>query len=661
MFHFDLTDEAGNCYRLSPGSRLPIDGSIATHPAQADALLYQIEQRQLLDAREHFYTTGNFHLLETWRQQRLDNRRPPLCPREDLLQALCHGELAIVGIDSSGPAGADSAEGDRRNLLRVEIRRALAQIIAGERAEAAQHARLLARESTGGRALIYTGAFFNGLWNAGADLAQWLKEVNDVVNPVQRSLRAMHSSYRALQRSRRDGDNIVAAYTEEHLKAEKRELVEALGFDPSAITAEQLDRAMEVADLIWDDPALRADITRFARDYASAQHALEITEISGGAAFEVLFTLILAAITAGAGLAASAASQARHLAKFRRVGDLLMEFAEQARRAKLARERSNGGGEAASFDDFESLGEVEPAQQSAPAPTPRKERTATRGRTDFSQRKGVPPSSLDDAVNRLNSMADEIARNGYQPKYTDAELQALADSGDVSNERYHVRFMESRYLTFNGEPGMLGAPMQGTSGNGAKYWSTTFDQLEDADTDSRLIAEKLGLDYDPDTEYALVVIDTEKATPLTGVKSVPATFDKVGEFANRELPDEFPAEFTETAMTPEFQAEYSNHYQAALDAGYLDSSWSTERDDFGNYLSTTDVPSSEQKQMLQRMYMQQRIGNNQYYEGNGLTRDKISGSSNQFGAVETLNFERKPVNLQQLEDAGAISYVSKGF
>lgn len=33
-------------------------------------------------------------------------------------------------------------------------------------------------------------------------------------------------------------------------------------------------------------------------------------------------------------------------------------------------------------------------------------------------------------------MKKEIARNGYKPKYTDAELKALAETGDVSKERY---------------------------------------------------------------------------------------------------------------------------------------------------------------------------------------------------------------------------------
>src|SRR5690606_18491367 len=150
------------------------------------------------------------------------------------------------------------------------------------------------------------------------------------------------------------------------------------------------------------------------------------------------------------------------------------------------------------------------------------------------------PSSLKDAENILKNRRKQIAAEGYTPKYTDAELAVLAQHGDVGNERFQVRFMEERYLNDRETPndplsGRMGMVMKGETGEGAKYWSTSFDQIEDADTDPRLISEKLGLEYDPTKKYALVVIDTQKSTPLTGVKSVPATFAKVSAFANTEL------------------------------------------------------------------------------------------------------------------------------
>jgi len=678
MSTFSLTDDQGNIYLLSGGGWFQPPGLRLREYQEALDALKRIDAFQLFRAESEIFHFHNFELHQrlerrlgpNWRT--MDARDPRLYPGIALhaitghlssrwaliLDAIYHGDLSFTKMFSS-PATEAAPEEDSRGILRVKIHQALAAIVAQERAEARHHEKLLGEEIRTTRAFIYTGAFLTGLWNAGADLAQWLKEVNDVVNPLHRSLRGIHSSYRALQRNSETGEDLLTAYRDEVLTAEKRELVQVLGFDPSSISRAQFHQATELAKLIWEDPALQAGLRRFVKDYVKAQHPIEITEFSGAAAFAVLFTILLAAVTAGAGLAAGAASQARHLAKFRKVGQLLMEFAEQVKKARKLGSRGAKGNQKANFEDFESLGEVDVSRPTEVGA--RKDKPKRRGKTDFSKRKGVPPASLDDAVSRLNSMGNEITRNGYQPKYTDAELKALAETGDVSKDRYQVRFMESRYLTYDGGPGLFGAPMRGTSGSGAKYWSTSFDQLEDADTDARLIAEKLGLDYDPNKEYALIVIDTEKAAPLTGVKSVPATFDKVSEFANRELPKAFPKEFTDSAMTPEFQEQYARHYQAALDGGFLKDKWSTDMRKFEEYLKTTDLSEADMNLLKRRMQMQDTVGNNQYYEGNGLTRDNIAGSGNQYGAVETLNFERQPVNLQQLEEAGAISYVSRGF
>lgn len=276
--------------------------------------------------------------------------------------------------------------------------------------------------------------------------------------------------------------------------------------------------------------------------------------------------------------------------------------------------------------------------------------------------KKFTPGSLEESLGQLEKRRTDIATNGYIPKYSDDELAYLAKHGDVGAERFQVRFMEEGHLNHKDTPtvplsGAMGQLMEGASGKGAKYWSTSLDQLEDADTDPKLIAEKLGLKYDPNAKYVLIVVDTEKAAPLTGVKSVPATLEKVGEFANRELPKHFSEAFTRRAMTPEFQAEYARHYQAAQDRKFLKDPWSKNTKHFEDYLKTTGLDQAEIDDMKLRMLMHDKVGNNQDYLGNGLTKDLNTSSPNQFGAVETLNFERKEANLKQLSDAGAITIV----
>lgn len=283
-------------------------------------------------------------------------------------------------------------------------------------------------------------------------------------------------------------------------------------------------------------------------------------------------------------------------------------------------------------------------------------------------RRGTPPKSLEDANDRLESMKALIKTNGYQPKYSDAELLQQAQSGDISQERFHVRVIEKGHKYHrddtiknpNNLTGALGVTMQGETSRGAKYWSTTFDQLEDADKDPLLICEKLGLDYDENKSYELAIIDTKKAKPLAKTKSVPATFEKVAAFSNEELPEQFPKAFTDKVMNEEFQAAYALHNGNAVRSGALKGAWDKRPEQFEMYLSRTNLSDKDKSIMLNRIKMHDTIGNNQYYVGNGLTENKIKSCPSCYGAGETINFERKEINLQQFIDARALKLVTLG-
>ncbi|CBL45893.1 Hypothetical protein HDN1F_23100 [gamma proteobacterium HdN1] len=276
-------------------------------------------------------------------------------------------------------------------------------------------------------------------------------------------------------------------------------------------------------------------------------------------------------------------------------------------------------------------------------------------------RKQVLPESLDDARNLLIQRRADIIANGYQPKYSDAELAYLAHHGNVGEERFQVRFMEEGYLNARDTPnvelsGRMGNLLETETGRGAKYWSTSFDQLEDADSDPKLIAEKLGLDYNPSKKYVLIVVDMEKSTPLTGIKSISATFEKLSQFSNEELPKSLPKSLTDKIMTAEFQAVYNNHYNAAIISGDLPQ-WSKDVNKFADYLEKTSLSPDKIDLLKYRMIMHDKIGNNHDYLGNGLTKDNNPKSTNQFGAVETFNFERNDVDLKTLHAAGAIQII----
>nr|WP_283777892.1 DNA/RNA non-specific endonuclease [Sansalvadorimonas sp. 2012CJ34-2] len=77
-----------------------------------------------------------------------------------------------------------------------------------------------------------------------------------------------------------------------------------------------------MAVFLWEDEPSQALITQFAKDYARAQHSLEVAELAGSAAFEVLLTIVLIVATGGTGAVASLASKPRLVGRFQKVGKL---------------------------------------------------------------------------------------------------------------------------------------------------------------------------------------------------------------------------------------------------------------------------------------------------------------------------------------------------
>jgi hypothetical protein len=118
--------------------------------------------------------------------------------------------------------------------------------------------------------------------------------------------------------------------------------VQRRSFDPSQITQQQIDEAIAMTDLVLNDETLRDILYRFVKDYAEAQHAIEITAVAGSGAFELILTIIVAAVTGGAGVVAAVGSKMHLVRKFNKVGDLLADFAKASKRIKNRKKAFNG-------------------------------------------------------------------------------------------------------------------------------------------------------------------------------------------------------------------------------------------------------------------------------------------------------------------------------
>lgn len=271
----------------------------------------------------------------------------PSHPADALASAISSSHLTITRIGTT--QAIDNEEPDPRSMLRVRIKQALTEIIAGERAEAAMYQRQMDKESTVSKGLIYTGAFMEGVSSSVWGLLLWAKEVSDLINPVVFA----HNNANAI-RAAWESDNFAAAYVDNIVKAEKRELVEALGFDPTKITEQQIDEAIAMTSLVLDDPSLRDMLYQFVKDYAEAQHAVEITSVAGSGAFELILTVILAAATGGVGVVAAVGSKTALIRKFRKVGDMLSEFAKATRSLKIKGRKRKTTTKAADYKDLET-------------------------------------------------------------------------------------------------------------------------------------------------------------------------------------------------------------------------------------------------------------------------------------------------------------------
>ena len=241
---------------------------------------------------------------------------------------------------------------ERQSSTRQKIRLALQKIVAEERVEAARiqavHEKRSELEKVGAHLSRGAEGFGDAVWG----LAVWAKDVAEValvVNPIRMQAEMMGATYDYFVH-----DKSFEASRNEYLGEVKKEVVDVLGFDPTTITAEQLKQAFEIAQLVYDDPALRGDIGRFAKDYVKAQHSLEISEFAGGGVFEIVLTIVLAAFTGGVGAAAAMAKNARLMFRFKDVGDLILDFAKFQKQRKMLQKKRAAKIESSSYSTLKS-------------------------------------------------------------------------------------------------------------------------------------------------------------------------------------------------------------------------------------------------------------------------------------------------------------------
>lgn len=265
----------------------------------------------------------------------------------------------------------------------------------------------------------------------------------------------------------------------------------------------------------------------------------------------------------------------------------------------------------------------------------------------------TPPASFADAIARLDAAAERIKRNGgYTPRYSDHELEAMAE--EPVTDRYIARVMPARHLRkAQGDDFLTGALGNAAEGGGIKYWSTTYQHVEETDHLTRTLLEKSGVDYDPDTDYVLVLIDREQAAREAGSRSFVPTYEKLAAFAASTMPDKFPGEDAAKLLNEGYQARYSELCELAERGpkGRFDLAAKGSRRSF---FRAYDIDPAEEEPLLARHQVEKSLGANRHYLGNGLTKNNVAGARNRYGNVETFTHDRTPKTLQHLVNHGVI-------
>ncbi|MCD9460926.1 DUF6531 domain-containing protein, partial [Marinibactrum halimedae] len=338
-------------------------------------MLMPQEQPRLKDQHNAYLTNPKYQAPRQFNQL-----------QKDIFLALVHNRLEI----KEAPLSLDELSNESA-LLRQKIQLGLRQIIAQEQAEAAQIEADYQQRSTLGKAGAYVQSLGEGLGEAAWGLAVWAKDIVEVAHKVS----PQHLSYVASKAAfdYTANNKSFADSGGEYLTGLKKEAVDVLGFDPTKITRAQFEQAMDVATLIYDDPSLRQMIGEFAKDYVAAQHSLEWTEIAGGGVFEIILTIVLAAVTGGVGAAVAAAKNIRLIKSFRKVGELMMKFAKSQKSRLKALKKRAAKAEKADYKDIPTSDGTPETPSSDPAKEGREKRMADKQKADEANSESKPESS----------------------------------------------------------------------------------------------------------------------------------------------------------------------------------------------------------------------------------------------------------------------------
>ncbi|CAE6937016.1 hypothetical protein ACOMICROBIO_EPCKBFOG_03510 [Vibrio sp. B1FLJ16] len=281
--------------------------------------------------------------------------------------------------------------------------------------------------------------------------------------------------------------------------------------------------------------------------------------------------------------------------------------------------------------------------------------------------KQPPPTTYEEAKKRLLDARPYVdaAREGGAAlpgsAYSTSDKRDIVQKG--LDEPLLFRIIESEY---NKDDGYIGYKPEGATE--LKYWTTTFTQAEHGDTDPEAICNAVGIEYKPDCEYTILLIDHQKANEIGDMLSFIPTYERMSGFSESELASEFEGNLALIApcMTPEFSRYYEQVKLSAEEEGIE----IKKQKQFNEYCQELGYTPSQTDTLRTRFQIEQGLGANEHFLGNGLTKDiNVTYETTPFGDIdnekeygpaETFTWDKNPRTLAKLEKKGAIMRMSIG-
>lgn len=165
-----------------------------------------------------------------------------------------------------------------------------------------------------------------------------------------------------------------------------------------------------------------------------------------------------------------------------------------------------------------------------------------------------------------------------------------------------------------------------------------------------------------------MLIEHQKANEIGDMHSFIPTYERMSGFTESELSTEFEdsRDLIAPCLTPEFSRYYEQVKVSAEEEG-IDIK---KQKQFIEYCQELGFTPSQTDTLRTRHQIEQGLGANEHFLGNGLTRDiNVSYDTTPFGDIddnveygppETFTWDKNPQTLGTLEKAGAIKRINIG-